>query len=150
MSIIKLNWGARIALLYVVFVGLIVTLVVASMRQSFDLVTPDYYDQELKYQDVIDAGKNQATLSSPIVLEATEQVVNIKFPDEFRGNTLKGTVLFYSPINSTWDKKFDIVAAGNAMTIPRTAVRTTNYKVKIAWETSGKKYYQESELNLSK
>ena len=150
MSIIKLNWGARIALLYVGFVLLIATLVVSSMRQSFDLVTPDYYDQELKYQDVIDAGKNQATLSAPVALEATEQVIHIRFPDEFRGNTLKGTVQFYSPVNSTWDKKFDIVAMENAMSVPRTAIRATNYKVKITWEAAGKQYYQESELNLSK
>ena len=66
MSAVKLNWGTRITVLYLGFVALIVFLVAGSMRQSFDLVSPDYYQKELEYQSVIEAGKNQAAVSSPV------------------------------------------------------------------------------------
>ena len=68
MTIIKIGWGTKITLLYLAFVVLIVTLVTKSMHQTFDLVSGDYYNQELKYQDVIDASKNQAGLSAPVRL----------------------------------------------------------------------------------
>ena len=42
----KLGWGWKIAILYGVFAVLIVSLVIASNRQHFDLVTDDYYGEK--------------------------------------------------------------------------------------------------------
>ncbi|MBW7914094.1 MAG: FixH family protein [Taibaiella sp.] len=66
MSTMKFGWGSRIALLYGGFVVLIAALVTGSMRQDFDLVADDYYQQEIAYQNVLDAGKNQSALSAPV------------------------------------------------------------------------------------
>ena len=46
-------------LLYAVFVAGIVFLVVKASSQKFDLVTKDYYEQELQYQNVIDTFEQQ-------------------------------------------------------------------------------------------
>ncbi|OSZ82409.1 hypothetical protein CAP35_03815 [Chitinophagaceae bacterium IBVUCB1] len=148
MSVLKMNWGAKIALLYAGFVALIVVLVAGSMRQDFDLVTPDYYGQEIKYQQVIDAGKNQAALSSPVSIHANETVVTIEFPNEFAEKVLKGNIHFYSPVNAAWDKTVNINTVNNAMTIQRSELKTSNYTIKLDWEADGKKYYQETTLNL--
>ncbi len=43
-----MNWGYRVALLYISFAGLIIFLVTKSVNEKVDLVTPDYYAQELK------------------------------------------------------------------------------------------------------
>jgi hypothetical protein len=148
MSVLKMNWGAKIALLYAGFVALIVALVAGSMRQDFDLVTPDYYGQEIKYQQVIDAGKNQAALSSPVSIHANEMAVTIEFPTEFAEKVLKGNIHFYSPVNAAWDKTININTSNNAMTIQRSELKTTNYTIKLDWEADGKKYYQETTINL--
>lgn len=148
MSTMKMSWGARIAILYLGFVALIAILVTNSMRQDFDLVSPDYYQKELKYQDVIDASKNQAALSAPVQIQATEAVVSLQFPAEFKDKIVAGTVQFYSPVNAALDKSFDISMAGNSMNIERTLLHSAAYKVKINWQCEGKDYYQESEINL--
>lgn len=54
MKTLKLNWGAGIAVLYMGFVAMIVLLVVMSMRQKIDLVTDEYYAEELLFQGKID------------------------------------------------------------------------------------------------
>lgn len=148
MSTLKLNWGARIALLYGGFVVLIIALVAGSMRQSFDLVTPDYYSQEIQYQDVINADKNVSTLSSRAKVETTTDAVTIAFPIEFSGKAIKGTVQFYSPVKTEWDRKFDLSVINNSMVVLRSQLQPTSYTVKLSWETDGKKYYQESNVNL--
>lgn len=148
MSTIKINWGTKIALFYGSFVVLIVTLVAGSMRQSFDLVAPDYYGQELKYQNVIDAGKNQAALSTAVAIHANEKSVIINFPAEFAGKAVSGTVHFYSPVSASWDKEFPVSMDNDAMIVSRTELRNTTYTMKINWQSAGKKYYQESELKL--
>lgn len=148
MSTIKINWGAKIALLYGGFVALIVILVAGSMRQDFDLVAPDYYSQEIKYQQVIDAGKNQSELSAPVSVSATETTVSIDFPTEFTNKVINGTVQFYSPVNSAWDKTVKINTADNSMTVLRSELQATTYTIKMNWEADGKKYYQETSLKL--
>lgn len=148
MSTIKINWGARIAVLYGGFVALIVILVAGSMRQDFDLVSKDYYSEEIKYQQVIDAGKNQATLSAPVSVHANETMVSIDFPSEFANKTLTGNIQFYAPVNAAWDKSVKLDMAGNSITIPRSELHATAYTIKMNWEADGKKYYQETSLNL--
>lgn len=148
MSVMKINWGAKIALLYGGFVALIVILVAGSMRQDFDLVAPDYYSQEIKYQQVIDAGKNQAALSAPVSVHANETMVSIDFPAEFANKTLTGGIQFYSPVNAAWDKSVKLDITGNNISIPCSELHATTYTIKINWEADGKKYYQETSLNL--
>lgn len=149
MSTIKLGWGCRIAVLYGGFVILIVALVTGSMRQDFQLVSTDYYGDEIRYQEVIDAGKNQAALSAPVAIVADANTVNIELPQEFAGVPVTGEVHFYSPVNADWDKVIDMNTSNKILSIPRTQLHTTRYKVKITWNANNKQYYQESEIALN-
>ena len=148
MSIMKINWGTRIAILYCGFVALIVILVAGSMRQDFDLVAPDYYGQEIKYQQVIDAGKNQSALSAPAIIHANATAVSIDFPAEFSGKKISGKAHFYSAVNAGWDKVVNIEGDNNSLVVPRAQLHNTNYKIKLSWNCEGTEYYQETDLNL--
>ncbi len=144
----KIGWGWRIGILYGGFVLFMGTLVMASTHQHFDLVSKDYYGEEIAYQKVIDAGKNQAALSRPLAIHASGQAVTLDFPDEFRGKVLSGNVMFYSPVDARWDETFKINAEGNSMNISRSNLHNTRYTMKISWTADGKNYYQESEIML--
>ncbi len=144
----KISWGWKVGLLYGSFVVLMLALVFAANHQHFDLVSKDYYDAEVGYQKVIDAGKNQSALSKPLAVHANETSVFIDFPDEFKYKKLAGMVLFYSPVNSEWDYNFRINTADNSITVPRTALHNTRYTIKINCVVDGKNYYQESEIYL--
>ena len=144
----KIGWGWKIAILYGGFMIIILSLVIGSTRQSFDLVSADYYGEEIAYQKVIDAGKNQASLSQPISIHANAKTVSIDFPAEFKDKALSGNVQFYSPVNSKWDKKFALTKEGNTVNIDRSQLRNTRYTLKISCKVDGKDYYQESELYL--
>ncbi len=144
----KISWGWRIGILYGGFVLFMATLVIASSRQHFDLVSKDYYGEEIAYQKVIDAGKNQAALSRPLTIHANGRSVTIEFPDEFKNKLLSGDILFYSPVDADWDSRFKINAQNNNITIPRDSLRNTRYTIKASWVADGKNYYQESEIIL--
>jgi hypothetical protein len=49
-----ISWGIKIAMLYCGFVALIIIMVSMAMNQKIDLVSKDYYEQELNYQKKID------------------------------------------------------------------------------------------------
>ncbi len=143
-----MSWGVKITILYSSFVVLIASLVTMSMRQHFDLVSPDYYKQEVAYQQVIDAGKNQSVLSAPIFMHATAGEVKISLPEEFSDKHSLASIHFYSPVNSEWDQTFSMPVSGTGITISRSKLRDTRYIVKMDITTDGKKYYQESEIML--
>lgn len=148
MSTMKISWGVKITFLYSAFALLIIALVIGSMRQDFDLVADDYYQQEIAYQNVLDAGKNQAALSQGIDIHANEKEVIFELPQEFQSTQINGSIHFYSPIHQDWDKVVKVENASGSLTVPRSELQNTNYKIKISWEANGTPYYQESDINL--
>jgi nitrogen fixation protein FixH len=144
----KIGWGWKIALAYSGFVVLMSGLVYASSKQHFDLVSKNYYDAELAYQKVIDAGKNQSALSSAINVHANVTAITMDLPAEFNGKEVSGDVVFYSPVNADWDRNFKINAQNNTITVLRNALHNTRYVIKISCMVDGKNYYQESEIML--
>lgn len=146
----RISWGYKIALLYCGFVALIITLVVKSMHQKVDLVSKDYYAEELAFQRKIDAGKNQSVLSAAANIHADAQNIVIDFPAEFKDANVTGKVHFYAPANADFDKDISIAAVNNTVSISRNLLQQARYTLKLSWEAAGKKYYQETDLNLTK
>ena len=52
---IKMSWGIRITIMYLGFVGLILTLVFTCFGHKVELESKDYYARELRFQDQINA-----------------------------------------------------------------------------------------------
>lgn len=148
MSTIKMGWGTKIALLYLAFAALIITLVVKSMHQSFDLVSKDYYSEELKYQQVINASNNQATLSAAVNIYQQDDNIDIQFPKEFTSSAFKGKAYFYSQANAEWDRTFDLNVIGGHCMIPVNSLKATSYILKLLWAANGKDYYQETSIQI--
>ena len=74
-----MNWGTKITLVYVGFVMLIVSLVFISATNKSELVAADYYEQELKFQDRIDAVKNEQELAVTINYEVLDQFIALTY-----------------------------------------------------------------------
>ena len=146
----KLSLGKRVAILYLGFVTLMVILVVGSMRQSFELVAPDYYAQEIAYQQTIDAANNGSTLSAPVKIEVDQANLLIVLPDEFRGRFSEADIHFYSPVSSKLDKKMKLTTREAVVVVPRKDLAKANYSIKISWTCDDKRYYQEIAKDLGK
>jgi hypothetical protein len=144
----KFSWGWKIAILYTGFAIMIGTLVVASNKQSVDLVSKQYYKEEIEYQKVIDASHNQAKLSGNVIIKANSNFVTISFPDEFKDKIVTGEVHFYAPANPQWDKVLPISTSQNNMTIPMQELHNTTYTIKIKYKVDGVEYYRESNVKL--
>ncbi len=143
-----MNWGTRIIIMYVGFVALIITLVVVSMRQQVDLVTPDYYAKELKYQSNIDKSNNHNELKSALKCTVQTDNIVIDFPDEHKTQNISGEVLVYKPSDAKSDKLISIEATNGKMLIPISVFTKGMYKVKVDWQVNGKEYFSEQVINL--
>jgi hypothetical protein len=145
----KFNWGFGVFALYTVFVILILFLVYKSTTTKVDLVTEDYYQQELKYQDRIDQKRNAARLEHGLKHEVSGATIFLAFPPDHK--SAGGTVMVYRPSNKAYDKMFDIKLDVNSkMVITMENSPVGLYKLKIDWSNNNTGYYVEEDIYLSK
>jgi hypothetical protein len=137
---IKWNWGTRIFLTYSLFVVFMLGMVYLCTRQHYDLVTPDYYAQELKYQEVIDGLNNVQALGRQVAVTKTENLVTVTIPHENIDG--KGEVKFYRPDNASLDMVLALNGSNQVM-VPVSKFKTGVYKIKTSWMHAGKRYYDE-------
>ena len=120
-------------------------MVIKSFEQDFHLVTEDYYQQELKYQDKIDQMANAKLIDYRPEFEGTDETVTVSFELE---PPPTGQIHFYRPENANLDRIFDIER--NETIIPKSELARGRYLVQVSWEHEELKYYVEQEVIISK
>ena len=144
----NISWGTKIALLYISFVVMIISLVAASSRKKVDLVSDNYYQQEVDFQQRIDAEQARAGLRDSVTLEAAPNYITLVFPQTFRTKKLTADIHFYAIANGDADKSFVLTTTDGKLSIDRYKLARVPYEVQVSWKVDGIAYYQAIPLNL--
>ncbi len=144
----KINWGYTIVIIYSVFIIGILFMVYRSSIEKKDLVSENYYAEELKYQEVIDQSANTASLSSVIKTLAKEGQIQISFPSEFNESTYKGSWKLYCASDRSKDVSGNCEIAGAKSTISYKVPVKGLFQLQLTWIKDGKKYYFEKNMTL--
>ncbi|GAB1442086.1 hypothetical protein MASR2M39_09210 [Ignavibacteriales bacterium] len=99
----KLNWGHGIAIFLVVFLLLNIAVVLYTFSQDVELVTDNYYERELKYEDQIIRERRGMDLPDSLKINLNNSTLIISYPSSLLKNTLNGNIHLYRPDQ----KKFD-------------------------------------------
>ncbi|MBK7377079.1 MAG: FixH family protein [Ferruginibacter sp.] len=141
-----MNWGYKILFVYIAFVAGILAMVFGSSSQKVDLVTPDYYAKELKYQDKIDELGRVAALSAPVTYELTDDKLVISFPKDFTGKKLVGEAVLYCPSDENKDIKKNFSVQDEPLSIPLGQGKTGMYELQLSWKEGTVSYYFEKRI----
>jgi len=141
-----MNWGYKILFVYVAFVSIIMFLVFKASFQKDDLVTNDYYAQELKYQQRIDETERTNALSAALRYEIIDGKLVINFPKDFSGKEITGTVVLYCPSDEQKDIKQNFTLQDNALAVTIPALYKGSFELHISWSSTGKQYYYEKKI----
>lgn len=139
-----MNWGNKILIVFILFGSMISYMVYRCMKTPVNLVSEQYYKDELAYQNVIDGTRMANTLSSAVKLSHVDGAIRISLPAEMNGRTVKGTIIFYCPSNSGLDRSLPLRMdeKGQQEIVPG-AVPNGHFVVKLSWESSGVQYFNE-------
>ena len=140
----KLNWGNFILSVYVGFVVLVILMVYMASKQDFDLVSENYYKEEIEYQTKIDANTNQTNSANKWKLHSNENQIEITLENYSEEKKPIGKIEFYRPSNS----KLDIVKELDLNTNGKMFVSTQNFKqgayiVKIHYKVENKDFFEQ-------
>lgn len=144
-----MNWGHKIIIVFILFAAGILTLVTKSMRSKIDLVTQDYYGEELKYQQVIDGRQQALSLSSPVKISQSDETVTLAFPEEMQDIPLTGNILFYRASNSAQDVSIPLQDQKGLLIVDKNRLQKGSYRVQLTWQANGKKYFQENAMMVN-
>ncbi|MCP4975145.1 MAG: FixH family protein [Maribacter sp.] len=139
----KINWGTGIVLAFIGFIGFILFFVVKmslDTRANHDLVTEEYYKEELAYQKEIDAETNANNLSSKLKIRKTPEGLIVKFPENIDLKKIKGKVSLYRPSDKHLDFNLPISLSNTHLLIPDKRLLDGRWDIKIAWEYQDKPY----------
>jgi hypothetical protein len=143
-----MSWSIRITLLYISFVALIVSLVIISSNNGEELVAKDYYAQELKYQERIDAMNNDAALPDGMSYSVNDKSIVFEAPESLANTTISGEIYFFSPAHSANDIKLPIHFFEGTQEVNKTVLQPGVYKVKIDYTANNKHYFHEGVVTI--
>ena len=144
-----MNFGGRIVVLYLSFVALIVTLVVMSFKQKVELVSEDYYAQEMKFQDKIDAINNEKSLGGSIHHSINENEVILTADSSLLSSDFEGTIHFFRPSDSSKDIQLKMNFVNNTQAIDSKQLIHGAYKLQLSWTSNQKKYFKEEVIFIN-
>ncbi len=143
-----MNWGHRIAFVYCGFVLFIAGMITICVKQKdIFLVSPDYYKEEIAYQDQINRLANAVHEPIGFRYAGAEGAVQLSLPVTHNG--AKGEILFFRPADARKDTKVPLqLDADGKQNVPVTRLDRGLWKVKIRWTFGGKEYFSEQVLVL--
>lgn len=145
-----MNWGTKVIIVMVLFVSGIFYMISVCVRKSdLQLVTPDYYEQEIAYQGTIDKVNNyNALVNKPRIIDDTENMsVNLDFSQVDQYQSINGDAVFFRPSNSKLDFKVPIELEENGVQqVNKEKIKPGKWIVKLDWSNNGIPYYSENTI----
>ena len=140
-----MNWGKGIVIALTLFIGFISFLVVKIMSQDVDLVSEDYYKQEIDYEARIQKEQNGLNNAAKIELIDQEAYVVVQLPDS---SSLTNVVLnLKRPNDKKLDKSFKIEGTKTFM-LPKSSLEKGKYELTIEYTINGEECLMKKVLKL--
>ena len=145
----KFNWGTGIVLAFIGFISFIMYFVISmntNKKYEHDLVTEDYYKQELEFQNEINKETNAKKLTENIRWKKTNEGLVITFPETFKSNSISGNVFLYRPSNKQLDFETSISLSDHHLLIPDKRLLGGRWNIKVDWKYNGEEYLYKQEI----
>lgn len=132
----KLHWGHGLAIAlgcFIIFI-LFLIFVFPMGKQNAEMISNNYYEEELEYQQVIDAKNNATKLKQQPAYKATSEGMMISFPNEIMPDNGKVNFVLFRTNDSNLDVKKEIALQHNVFLIPKKVISAGSYTLKLKWK----------------
>ncbi len=139
----KINWGSGVVIAFVCFMVFILSFVYRSLvmeEYQHELVSEDYYKEELHYQEEIDKMNKAKTLEENVKLSNTPEGIRITFPQNMDTDSISGSVSFQRYSNKKLDFVVPVQLEDHAQLIPDGKLASGKYIIKIDWKEGSEAY----------
>ena len=144
-------WPYAIITAFLLFGGYISYMVSQTMRTNVDLVSPNYYQQELAYQQRMDSEARTAALPSAVAIDyqVAAQQLHLQLPATLRGQQLEGRIHFFRPSDLQLDFTLPLQPDSDlSQRISTQKMDSGFWRVRVDFAADGQSYFVEQDLTL--
>tara|TARA_R110002050_G_scaffold297339_2_gene458623 strand:+ start:34614 stop:35063 length:450 start_codon:yes stop_codon:yes gene_type:complete len=145
----RFTWGHASIAIPVIIVVVFTSVLIRSMAddKKTELVTEDYYAQEIQFQDQIDHTKNALILKTDLLWKREGDQWILGLNGDFAPGELTGELTVYRPSDSNLDFKVPILLNEKGqMSIPNARFKNGKYQIQVKWNVAGKDCYLEKNI----
>jgi len=142
-------WPLGIILTLVVFFAGTVGLVVMACSQRVDLVSPDYYERELKFQGRIEQVErtHRAANQASVAYDATGKCITVSMPANQAGHEISGRIELYRPSASGMDRAIQLAPdVKGTQRLDAAGLAPGLWKVRVSWTFERQDYFLDEKV----
>lgn len=126
-------------------------MVYVASKQTNEMFDGNYYEKELKYQNIIEASKNLKSLPTSLSIQQTKDSLNFILPQHATTNIESGYIELLKADDSKKDVKQNIVANSKAsQSILKSRMANGIYTLRVFWTNNTTPYYFENKISITK
>jgi hypothetical protein len=136
-------WPASIIGFFVLAIIFLVTFVAWAMRQREDLVSADYYEREVRYQQQLDSMNRSQAIAGQVVVtfDPSQQAIILTLPKDQRSNAT-GNVHLYRPSDARLDRELPLaVGRDGVQKVDAKTLEGGLWKVRVKWKSNAQDYF---------
>lgn len=135
----KFSWGHGVAVAlgsFIIFILFLIFVFSRGMNNS-ELVSDDYYHDELEYQQVINAKNNADGLTQKPLYVQDSRGITISFPKSIAPENEKTQFDLFRTDDSNLDVKKEVTLnSQQSFTVPKQVLTAGSYTLKLRWENN--------------
>ena len=133
---------------YGLFACVMIGTAIVLSQERVDLVTPDYYAHQIKYEAHLDATRAAARPGYAFLIgEIKDGVVRLVRPPAAT-DPVSGTATLYRPSDKDKDVSRPIELTAGIMKLDVAGLQSGVWRLKLEWESAKTAHYQEVDLYL--
>ena len=137
-----MNAGKWITVSFVLFAAFIATLVVICVREDVNLISRDYYQQELKHSEKMERQQNYLNLPQKPDIRFASGEVSLSLP--FYSDITSGSIQIQRPSDARLDETFQFQTPDTSeVQFQLRQWQPGLYRVSITFAMNGKEYHTE-------
>nr|WP_238395816.1 FixH family protein [Pontibacter pudoricolor] len=123
-----------------------------AMNQDVDLVSKDYYEQEIKYQDQIEKVRRTQALGDVMLnYSADDKTILLQMPATYKDKNLTGTITLFRPSNDKLDEQLPLqLGRDQSQLLDAKDLDSGIWKVRVNFSDGEDTYYTEKVIQIQK
>jgi hypothetical protein len=142
-------WPWAIVLTLILFISGTVSLVVMACSQKVELVSANYYEQELQFQGHLDRMNRTSQLAVPasVSYDPIRKLIAISLPPEHQGRKVTGHIDLYRPSAAGQDRHFPLQPDERGLqSLDAARLGAGFWKLRLSWRVDGREYFHEQQV----
>ncbi|OQB92790.1 MAG: FixH [Verrucomicrobia bacterium ADurb.Bin118] len=142
-------WPLGIGIFLVLFAVFTLGLVFLSVRNDMELVSTDYYDREIRYQEEIHRQQRTQALPETVaaIYDAAQNTLTITLPAAHAHRAVSGEIHLYRPAGAASDRRIALQPdAQGRQTLDTRELSAGLWRLRVHWRVDGEDFAFDEKL----